>query len=80
MIGNNNSVAKDTAVGPDFGDFIACDTLTEILRAGAQKMLKAAIEKEVADNINDRADIVDVNGRRLVVLHGAFVRMPKIVV
>ena len=45
--------------------------LSEPLRAGAQKMLRAAIENEVADYINDRTDITDENGRRLIVRNGS---------
>jgi hypothetical protein len=33
--------------------------LTGILREGAQKMLKAAIEQEVLDYVNERTDIID---------------------
>jgi transposase-like protein len=49
----------------------ASDVLTDILRAGAQKMLKAAIEQEVSDYVNERADVVDDNRRRLVVRNGS---------
>lgn len=52
-------------------DFSATDTLSEILRAGAQKMLKAAIEQEVNDFVKDRRDVVDEHGRRLVVRNGS---------
>ena len=71
MIQNNNSAVEDTATEKNPGDFIVRDALTEILRTGAQKMLKAAIEKEVSDYVNDRTDIVDENGRRLVVRNGS---------
>ena len=49
----------------------ASDVLTDILRSGAQKMLKAAVEQEVSDYINERTDIVDENGRRYVVRNGS---------
>ena len=49
----------------------ASDVLSDILRAGAQKMLKAAVEQEVSDYINERTDIVDENGHRLVVRNGS---------
>ena len=49
----------------------ASDVLTDILRSGAQKMLKAAVEQEVSDYINERTDIVDENGHRLVVRNGS---------
>ena len=71
MIQNTNSALEDTAATFDFGNLTARDAFSEILRAGAQKMLRAAIEKEVADYINDRTDITDENGRRLVVRNGS---------
>ena len=52
-----NSVNEDTPAVSDSVDITARDALTEILRAGAQKMLKAAIEKEVSDYVNERTDI-----------------------
>jgi len=45
----------------------AGDVLTQALRAGPQKILAAAIEKEVANYISKRSEIVDEDGRRLVV-------------
>ena len=71
MVQNINSVIEDTAATSNCGDLTAGDALTEILRAGAQKMLKAAIEKEVVDYVNDRTDITDELGRRLVVRNGS---------
>jgi transposase-like protein len=71
VIQSTNSIVEETAVGTVCGDCTARDALTEILRAGAQKMLKSAIQKEVADYIQDRTDIVDENGRRLVVRNGS---------
>jgi transposase-like protein len=61
----------DTATARDFSDCAAGDALTAILRAGAQKMLKAAIEQEVADDIDERMGLVDEDGRRLVVRNGS---------
>ncbi|MDA1248566.1 MAG: transposase, partial [Planctomycetota bacterium] len=46
------------------------DALTEILRAGAQKMLAAAIEQEVASYVAERAGLLDAGGHRLVVRNG----------
>ena len=46
------------------------DALTEILRAGAQKMLAAAIEREVASYVETREELTDDAGRRLVVRNG----------
>ena len=66
-----NSVTEDTPAVSDSVDITARDALTEILRAGAQKMLKAAIEKEVSDYVNERTDIVDKDGRQLVVRNGS---------
>jgi hypothetical protein len=71
MVQNINSVIEDTAATSNFGDLTAGDALTAILRAGAQKMLKAAIEKEVVDYVNNRTDITDELGRRLVVRNGS---------
>ena len=71
MIQNSNSALEDTAATSDFGDLRARDALTEILRTGTQTLLRAAIEKEVADDINERSDIVDEDGRRLVVRNGS---------
>jgi hypothetical protein len=56
---NTNSVIEDTAATSNFGDLTAGDALTGILREGAQKMLKAAIEQEVLDYVNERTDIID---------------------
>ena len=67
----NSPAVTDASSRTDSGEPItAPDALTEILRAGAQKMLRTAIEREVADYIEDRRDIVDESGRRLVVRNG----------
>lgn len=71
MIQNTSSAVEDTATTSDFGELTPRDVLTEILRAGAQKMLRAAIEKEVADYVNERSAIVGEDGRRLVVRNGS---------
>lgn len=71
MLNSTNSNATDainniaSADLPDAGD-----TLTGILRVGAQRMLAAAIEQEVADYVDERKDVVDENGRRVVVRNG----------
>ena len=70
MTQSTNTATEETAVTSDFEDLTARDTLTEILRTGAQKMLRAAIQQEVADYINDKSEIVDENGCRLVVRNG----------
>lgn len=46
------------------------DVLTEVLRAGAQRMLATAVEAEVADWIDRHAHMKDQNGRRQVVRNG----------
>ena len=51
-------------------DHDANDVLTELLRTGAQRMLAAAIEAEVADWIAARRDLRDDEGRRLIVRNG----------
>ena len=50
------------------------DVLTDILRAGAQRMLAKAIETEVAEWIDDHSHVVDESGHRQVVRNG---RLPK---
>jgi putative transposase len=46
------------------------DLLTEVLRAGAQKLLAQAVEAEVADWIEQRRHCVDAKGHRQVVRNG----------
>jgi putative transposase len=46
------------------------DVLTDILRQGAQEMLAAAVENEVAEYIERHALVRDDEGRRLVVRNG----------
>lgn len=46
------------------------DALTEVLRAGAQKLLADAIEAEVAGYIARHAGLRDQDGRRMVVRNG----------
>lgn len=65
---SNETDSTDLAASSDLPK--AGDALTEILRTGAQRMLAAAIEKEVADYVGKRKDLVDENGRRLVVRNG----------
>lgn len=71
MAESTNSVTEDTAHASNFRDLMAGDVLTEILRTGAQRMLGAAIEKEVAEYIGGRSEILDEDGRRLVVRNGS---------
>ena len=46
------------------------DALTALLRDGAQRMLAAAIEAEVAEYVDDRRALTDDNGHRYVVRNG----------
>ena len=46
------------------------DALTEVLRSGAQRMLAAALEAEVALYVTQHADARDEDGHRLVVRNG----------
>ncbi len=46
------------------------DVMTEILRAGAQKMLTQMIQQEVDDWLAERASLLDEQGRRQVVRNG----------
>ena len=46
------------------------DVMTEILRAGAQKMLAQMIQQEVADWLTEREHLRDDQGRRQVVRNG----------
>lgn len=48
----------------------ARDVLAEILQCGAQRMLAAAIEHEVAEYVDAHAHARDENGQRLVVRNG----------
>ena len=69
--GNSSSVIDATCDTNSAGLITAPDALSEILRTGAQNMLRVAIEKEVADYVNERSDILDEDGRRLVVRNGS---------
>lgn len=67
---NNHSAPEDPEGTANSLDATPRDALTEILRSGAQRMLRTAIEREVAEYIEDRQNIVDESGRRLVVRNG----------
>ena len=66
------AVAKeDGIVVPDNVEAQSRWALDEILRQGAQRMLQAAVEAEVADYVEQRAGLMDSEtGRRLVVRNG----------
>jgi putative transposase len=46
------------------------DLLTEVLRSGARTLLTQAVEAEVAEWIDSRAEVIDASGRRQVVRNG----------
>jgi hypothetical protein len=46
------------------------DVLTDVLRQGAQRMLAQAVEAEVAEWIEVRAQVTNESGRRQVVRNG----------
>jgi putative transposase len=49
----------------------ATDVLSEVLRAGAQRLLTEAVQAEVAEWIESHRDVVDEHGHRLVVRNGS---------
>jgi putative transposase len=62
---------KDTVVSFSHPDRISIeDPLTEVLRAGARRLLAVAVEAEVSAFIAEHADLVDGSGHRRVVRHG----------
>ena len=62
---------EDTVVSFSHPDRISIeDPLTEVLRAGARRLLAEAVEAEVAAFIEEHADLSDDSGRRRVVRHG----------
>jgi len=63
-------MAESTQATIEFPALAARDVLTEILREVAQQMLATAIDAEVADWIDRRADLTDERGHRLVVRNG----------
>ncbi len=71
MLNSTNLNATDAINSIAYADLPeAGDALTDVLRTGAQRMLAVAIEQEVAAYVNERKDLVDENGRRLVVRNG----------
>jgi putative transposase len=62
---------EDTVVSFSHPDRISIeDPLTEVLRAGARRLLAEAVEVEVSAFIGEHADLVDGTGHRRVVRHG----------
>lgn len=66
----DQTTVSDSVLTMDSSGRQARDVLGEILRQGAQQMLAAAIENEVAEYIAAHADRRDADGRRLVVRNG----------
>lgn len=64
------TTTSDSGLTMDSSGQEARDVLTEILRHGAQQMLAAAIENEVAEYIAAHAQQRDAAGHRLVVRNG----------
>ncbi len=62
--------ASETVLTMDSSGRQARDVLTEILHHGAEQMLAAAIENEVAEYIDAHVHARDPNGQRLVVRNG----------
>ncbi len=62
---------EDTVVSFSHPDRISIsDPLTEVLRAGARRLLAEAVEAEVEVFIGEHAALSDADGRRRVVRHG----------
>ena len=62
---------EDTVVSFSHPEKISIeDPLTEVLRAGARRLLAEAVEAEVEAFIGAHADLSDDSGRRRVVRHG----------
>ena len=62
---------EDTVVSFSHPDKISVpDPLTEVLRAGARRLLAEAVEAEVSAFVSEHSDLVDGVGHRRVVRHG----------
>ena len=62
---------EDTVVSFSHPDKISVpDPLTEVLRAGARRLLAEAVEAEVSAFVSEHSDLVDGAGHRRVVRHG----------
>jgi putative transposase len=64
------AMSENTTQSLTFPGSDARDVMTEILREGARQMLTRAIEEEVVEWIEQRADLHDVRGRQQVVRNG----------
>jgi len=63
-------MAESTTQSLAFPESTAKDVMTEILRQGAQRMLTQAIQEEVDEWIDGRAELRDAAGRHQVVRNG----------
>ena len=63
-------MAESTTQSLAFPESTAKDVMTEILRNGAQQMLTQAIQEEVVEWIEQRAELHDAQGRHQVVRNG----------
>ncbi len=61
---------EDTVVALRQPGTFSDDPLTNILRAGARRLLTQAIEAEIDVHIAAHADLTDAQGRRRIVRHG----------
>ena len=61
---------EDTVIAFRQPGSFSADPLTDILRAGARRLLGQAIAAEVEEHIAAHADLSDAQGRRRVVRHG----------
>jgi putative transposase len=64
------AMAESTTPSLAFPESTAKDVMTEILRQGAQRMLAQAIQEEVDEWIDGRAELRDASGRQQVVRNG----------
>ena len=49
---------------------VVCNVIDQLLRDGARRMLQSAIEREVAEYVEQHAGTLDADGRRMVVRNG----------
>jgi transposase-like protein len=63
-------MGEDTVVELRQPGSFEADPLTEVLRAGARRLLAQAVEAEVASFVEIHSDLTDEAGRRRIVRHG----------
>jgi transposase-like protein len=66
----HTAMSEATTTSVRFPSCSFSDALTPILRAGAQRLLTAAIEAEIQEYVESRSHFVDENGHRQVVRNG----------